>query len=880
MIPLKLTLSGFLSYCDPVEIDFTGIDLACIAGPNGAGKSSLLDAITWNLFGQARKRDDSMINTRCDAAEVTLVFAYEGNIYRVQRVKPRDKTTMLEFHIFQDSQIADRNSQSAIRNSPIPAAGVALSNPHSGTWKPLTERTMRDTEASIQGTLGLDYETFVNASFFLQGKADQFTQQRPGDRKRILSSILGLEVWEAYRQQAGARRRNVENEIAILDGQLQEIKLELDEEKERRSRLKTLERDLERLAKTRAAQESTLENVRKVAATLVEQEKLVTMLARQFQAATREMEEAERRLAGRMQERESFAELLSRVSEIEALYNAWQAARDELERWEAIAARARENDKRLQEPLDEINAARARLIQEQETLLNQQKQIETSRAEIENLTSRLAEAQEVHQAAEQQLAQRAQLEGELSQARQRLAEARAENPRLKSEMDELKARIDQLSAAEGADCPLCGQPLSPEDRENLIQTLGVQGKEMGDRYRANKALLDRSDQLVNSLEKQIKELAQAEAGLRASNQTIAQITSRLELLESQHQSWQATGVPRLAEIAVALKEESFSPQARARLAEIQAELDEIGYDPAAHEAVRRKVAEGRDSETEMRALERARAAIVPLDREIGELEVQIARQKAEVVRQQEEHSRAAAALAEAQAQAPDLHAVERELFTVKEQENRLRMEVGAARQKVAVLADIKVRRKVLEAEKETYARQVGQFKQLERAFGKDGVPALLIEQALPQIEAKANEILERLTRGTMSVRFITQAAYKDRRRDDLRETLDIQISDSAGIRDYEMFSGGEAFRVNFAIRLALSEVLAQRAGARLQTLVIDEGFGSQDAQGRQRLVEAINMVREDFAKILVITHIDELKDAFPVRIEVEKTSRGSAVQVI
>jgi exonuclease SbcC len=133
--------------------------------------------------------------------------------------------------------------------------------------------------------------------------------------------------------------------------------------------------------------------------------------------------------------------------------------------------------------------------------------------------------------------------------------------------------------------------------------------------------------------------------------------------------------------------------------------------------------------------------------------------------------------------------------------------------------------------------------------------------------------------GEMSVRFITQAAYKDTRREDLRETLEIQISDNAGKRDYEMFSGGEAFRVNFAIRLALSEVLSQRAGARLQTLVIDEGFGSQDAQGRQRLVEAINLVRQDFAKILVITHIDELKDAFPTRIEVEKTDRGSTLSM-
>jgi exonuclease SbcC len=208
------------------------------------------------------------------------------------------------------------------------------------------------------------------------------------------------------------------------------------------------------------------------------------------------------------------------------------------------------------------------------------------------------------------------------------------------------------------------------------------------------------------------------------------------------------------------------------------------------------------------------------------------------------------------------------------------MEVGAAQQKVDVLKELKDRRKTLETEREQLSGQVGQYKQLERAFGKDGVPALLIEQALPQIEAKANQVLERLSDGNMSVRFITQAAYKDKRRDDLRETLDIQISDSAGTRDYEMFSGGEAFRVNFAIRLALSEVLAQRAGARLQTLVIDEGFGSQDTLGRQRLVEAINLVREDFAKILVITHIDELKEVFPTRIEVEKTARGSMLSVI
>ena len=160
------------------------------------------------------------------------------------------------------------------------------------------------------------------------------------------------------------------------------------------------------------------------------------------------------------------------------------------------------------------------------------------------------------------------------------------------------------------------------------------------------------------------------------------------------------------------------------------------------------------------------------------------------------------------------------------------------------------------------------------------MPALLIEQSLPEIENATNDLLSRLTNGRMSFRFQTQREYKDTRREDMKETLDMIISDTVGIRDYEMFSGGEAFRINFAIRLALSEVLARRAGARLQTLVIDEGFGSQDAQGRQRLVEAINLVRDDFEKILVITHLEELKEAFPTRIEVEKTAEGSTLHVI
>jgi DNA repair protein SbcC/Rad50 len=863
MIPLELTISGFLSYRNPVKIDLSAINLACISGPNGAGKSSLLDAVTWALFGQARKRDDSVINTQSTAAVVGLVFSYEGNTYRVGRSKVRDKSAMLEFHILQSGSWKSGDGSDA----------------EAASWKSLTEHTLRSTEACIQSVLKLEYETFVNASFFLQGKADQFTQQRPGDRKRILSSILGLDDWEVYRQQTAERRRDVDVNITSIDGRLAEIQAELSEEEVRKSRLQQLEVELKRLSQVCAAQEKTLEVMKKAAATLSEQGRLVENLHRQLEAARQRLGELEEKAAHRRQEHDQFTGILERAPQIEALYQSWQDARQELERWDQVAGQFREHEKRRQGPLSEISEARVRLDEQLQSLRLKQAEVEKLSAGLADLEKQLEQAQTARQAAEAELEKRAALEEALNLARQRQADARAENPRLKQEMDDLKERIDRLSEAEGANCPICGQALSQEERHKLIESLTGQGKELGDRYRKNQRLWQESDQIVADLEAQIRSLGQVEAGLRVHIRAFDQINDRLESDRKKISDWEAHDLLRLREVESTLAREDYALEARRVLLEVDAELKAIGYDAAAHDAVRRAELSGRESESELRELERARAALEPLARELSDLQTQIEAQAKEVSRQQQDFEQAEKAYKEAQAQAPDVDKAEKELLALEEQENHLRLEVGASRQKVEVLKDLKKRHKELSAQREVLGKRAGQYRQLERAFGKDGVPALLIEQALPEIESKANDLLDRLSGGSMSVRFVTQAAYKDKRREDLKETLDIQISDGVGTRDYEMFSGGEAFRVNFAIRLALSEVLAQRAGARLQTLVIDEGFGSQDMEGRQRLIEAINLVKDHFAKILVITHIDELKDAFPARIEVEKTSRGSHVQV-
>jgi exonuclease SbcC len=853
MIPIKLTITGFLSYRETTELDFTQFDLACISGPNGAGKSSLLDAFTWVLFGQARKRDESLINLRSNVAEVALVFEYEANTYRVQRTLAKGKTTVLEFQI--------RELES-------------------GKWKPLTGATLRNTQEIIEQTLRLDYETFVNASFFLQGKADQFTQQKPTDRKRILSSILGLEVWETYKQRVIEKRKGIEAEIFNLDGRTAEINAELGEEQIRTERLAVLQSDLKRLTKARKAQEQLLEHARKVDATLTEQRKLVNILGQQFQAAQNRLNEIDTRLDTRRQECDEFARKVEKSAEIEAAYASWMKHRAELQRWDVVAARFREHEARRQAPRMEIEAEKARLTQE----LMQLQQLEIQvQAQVENqaqLEAQERTARQTLKKIEQALSQKASLDVALQAARQRQADARAENPRLKAEMDQLKSRIDQLSQTEGAACPLCGRVLETHDRLQLIDEIAAQGKEMGDRYRTNLAYLKEADQKVAEIEAQIVALSAAESERLSLTQTIARLTEQIEAIQQKARDWQGVGAPHMTEVRVILEAESYAPDQHMLLAVIDEELKAIGYDAAAHDTCRNLEAAARTAEGEFRMLEAARAALQPLEREIAQTQVLQASTRQEVSNFQQQYADACANLAAAEAEAPDLEAAEGSYHELLEQENSQRLEVGAAQQKVMVLKDLKVRLQDLTEQREDLARLVGQYKLLERAFGKDGVPALLIEQALPEIESRANSLLDRLSEGNMSVRFATQAQFKDKKREDLRETLDILISDGAGTRDYELYSGGEAFRVNFAIRLALSELLTRRAGARLQTLVVDEGFGSQDAMGRQHLIEAINMVKQDFAKVLVITHIDELKEAFPNRIEVEKNEHGSMLRVV
>jgi exonuclease SbcC len=383
--------------------------------------------------------------------------------------------------------------------------------------------------------------------------------------------------------------------------------------------------------------------------------------------------------------------------------------------------------------------------------------------------------------------------------------------------------------------------------------------------------------LVDGYQTQLKPRGSLQKEQKRLQDELSAARASAKEMDRRIREWDSTGQKQLDVVRGKLAKKAFALDAREGLADLQKKIEAVGYDSAVHQQALAERDALADAPTRHQELKQAEAVGGQLDATISELAERISEQEQELGEQSQHLDTAESQLQSLIAGSGDLKSTQDAVFRLREDEIAAAQSVGAARQRLEVLQDLQSQKTQLGQEKTALSLRIQQLKLLEKSCGRKGVQALLIEHALPEIEERANNLLERLTGGDMRIYFETQRKLKTR--DALAETLDIRIADKDGERPYSNYSGGEQFRINFAIRLALSQLLARRAGARLQTLVVDEGFGSQDPQGRQRLVEAINAVRDEFACILVITHIAELRDAFSTRIEIDKTLNGSTIRV-
>ena len=857
MIPLKLELKNFMAYRDPEPLDFSGLHVVVLTGDNGAGKSTLLDAITWALWGQARaKRDDELIHQGATDMRVALTFCEGPHIYQVVRSRRINKAAKgkapgssgtLEFFI----KTADNG------------------------WNQLTEARVSDTQEKIIRTLNLTYETFINSAYLKQGRADEFTLKPPAQRKAVLSDILNLGIWQDYEAQAKER-------VAALETQQERLKVELNQADAEIARLPEYERLLdEAQAAARDAQQVLQAAEAAMAEIERQRERGRALHAQQTQTEAR-LRDLQAELEKLYAERERHEALLRQYQ------NALQE-REEIERGFAELEQARALNETLNVKLASMAGLNERKYRAEAALADA---VRALKSELEDRRRRLSELRQL--AADQVLEEkqreltdrlaaleaaqreRDELQGRLSEAREQQGAAKAQNEVLRREMHDLKARIEALSRI-GAICPTCGRELSEEDRARLLEEWKARGKEHGDAYRANEVLVRQLAEQRATIETRIELLERELRDLPALQREHAALAARIARAQEAEANLPAAQAA-VEELDARLERRDYAHDAQQELARVMQELAELGYDAAAHYRLRQDIQTRLSPYAERKArLDRAEIAIDSEQLALQALasqEQSLAQRKADEERALAELRAEIGACERALQRAPE---VSQALERAREDHFRAQRKVGEANQRVQSALNMRTTRERVAGELAAAKKQQAIFEELRVAFSKNGVPAMIIESVLPELEFAANALLSRMTNGRMNVRFETQRLTQ---RGETSETLEIRISDELGERAYEMFSGGEAFRVNFAIRIALSRLLAHRANARLQTLFVDEGFGTQDAQGRERLIEAIKAIEDDFERIFVITHIDELKDAFPAQIEVRKTAHGSIARVV
>jgi exonuclease SbcC len=785
---------------------------------------------------------------------VEFTFELEGNRYRVLRQRKAGKRGRSVL----DLQIADPQGQ----------------------FRSISESTMRQTQAKIDGLLRLDYKVFGNSSFLRQGRADEFTVKTPGERKQILADILGLDQWAVYEERVKERVKQTQQQLDLVAARLDEIQRELDQEERYKSELSAAQAETLRLSGALRQAEADLHDVQAARQELGHKRGQLDDLKSRLARGERELATTREELAQAQARVESYKAVLAESDEIAEGYARWQQARESDAAFNASLA---EQNALLQGRA----ALEATLAQARSELLARQSALQQQISELERRAAG-AQLQADLETAQDELAELAQCEAERDALQARLttlgadaAERRANGKTLKDQGTECSERLEQVGQIAGEEsgpvlCPLCDQELSEQHRADLLRRLEAERESLRTAWRENQEQLKALNAETRETRLHLDQLTGELKRQPALQRRAAELAQRLD--DAGQALDQLAGARKdLDQVQAQLEGEDYAPGARRELQALQAKMDALDYDAQAHRAAQDTLAESAPFEVRQAQLkqaqdeiEAARAALQQSEqRQSSWLETLDGDRATQSALQQQ--------IAQLEEQLADAEQVENEVEGLRRQESTARMRLGAAQQRLDACQALKKQRQERQEEQNRLAGERAIYDELRVALGKKGVPAMIIEAAIPEIEAAANALLARMSDGRMHVRFETQ---REKVSGGVSETLDIQISDELGTRNYELYSGGEAFRINFAIRIALSQLLARRAGARLRTLVIDEGFGTQDTQGRQRLVEAINAIQADFDRILVITHISELQDAFPARIEITKTPQGSQIEVV
>ena len=781
MRPERLELEGFTVFREPTEIDFAGADLFALTGPTGSGKTSVIDAITFALYGAVARYDDAklvrdVISKGLTEARVRLDFAVG------------------------DEQLT------AVRVVRATATGATTKEARLERGDEVLASDARGMTTEVAGLLGLGFGQFNTCVVLPQGDFARFLHEKRADRQDLLVTLLDLGVYEEVGKVARQRATAAQAELTVFERELEKLgdvdQAALDEAG---TRVRHLEVLMDRIREAEEPLRALDARAAAARAAVAETDRLTAAL--DALQVPEDVQELEAKLA-------RAAEALDQFRKDEQRAEQWagdaQKRRDELPDHADLGAAAREYE-RLTE------------LEKQETAL----------------------------------AKRA---GEATEA---ATEAEAAQVGAKAAVEAAEAELDAAHTADavhvvartlvvGEPCPVCHQvvhDLPHHEAAGRVEAAreacaGARAQLRTAETAAHRAIAARqtAEERLLDVRGEVAELSNRLGGADAAAQVVRQLALWKEVEADL----------RRAQAAVA-EARGHRTQAEGRLAALGAEEKEL---EAAYHAARDTVI----------ALEPPVPGAGGLSEKWKDLLRWGVGQKPALEARREHDLREAK---EAEKEAGTIRGRMRDTCT------ELGVDVGKGEPRDATSEALSAARSRHERLGEDLRRKdeltkqvadVGESRQVASALGDhlraERFERWLLDEAVDRLVDEATATLTGLSGGAYSLTLDDQARFAV-----------VDHANADAVRPARTLSGGETFLASLALALALAGQIAELSATgapRLESILLDEGFGTLDAETLDTVASALEELGAEGRTVGIVTHVRELAERLPVRFEVRK----------
>ena len=919
MRPLKLTISGFGPYAGTQELDFSRLGtggLYLITGDTGAGKTTIFDAITYALFGEASgdSRDASMLRSKYAAPDtptyVELTFDYGGKSYQVKRSPEYTRVK---------TRSTGNTKQAATAELIYPNGNVVTK--------------LKEVNTAIRDIIGLTRAQFSQIAMISQGDFRKLLQAGTEERQKIFRDIFRTKFYDLLQSKL---KENVlavgreKDEISRSIGQYmrsvtckENSVYSPDADKARAGQLpmaefqKVLEAILEEDTGAEKKLDSDLDAVEKELDAVKEQ----LTKAEAYQKEKTELfgkQEQERALSTQLQEAKGAKdtakdtepqqrELTNRLAQWELLLPKY----DDLNTLEAKLTTAKKDLADAMRKRETAQALQAQLNVEIQSLKEEHSQLSSAEAQKERLSNQLGNASDRKEKFTKLLSEIKSFNAEqekLNELQQAFQAALATSSRLLQIYNDKNAAFLREQAGmmasnleEGNPCPVCGSIHHP-----VLAALSQDAPSEADVKHAKKKYEDADKETQLASQKASKQNGTVETAREALLKTVSDLLPGTSLEEAS-----AAAKKEAAEI------QSEINGLNKELAEIKEKIQRKQalekQIPSKEEEYQKAVNAYTDADTKIKL---CNGSIEALQTQADELRSELpSPDKAAAKAQQEADREQLDKLKQAQAEANEKYsAYDKELTGVRSAIAQLGQQLADQpewdtealnEQKEALTlrktelrnahGNVSYRITANTGARDHIAVQASTLADLEQQYawmkalsdtangdvsGKQKIKLeTYIQRAyFDQILMRANIRLQKMSGGQYDLkRRDTVDGYKS------QSGLELDIVDhiNASERSVNTLSGGESFLASLALALGLSDEVQMSTGIRLDTLFVDEGFGSLDPEALNKAYNTLASLTEGNRLVGIISHVAELKERIDRQIVVsKKPSGGSTAEII